>query len=61
MYCPVDFKPCCDDLCYGGGCIRANGEPMYYPCPGCHKLISDDDTDMCRCDPCDEFEDHPHE
>lgn len=25
MICPKDLKPCCDDLCYGGGCLAMGG------------------------------------
>lgn len=50
-YCPKDLKPCIDDLCHGGGCIECNGEPLYYPCGGCGKLVSEDDGDLCVCEP----------
>lgn len=51
MYCPKDFQPCCDDLCYGSGCLEMDGLPMYEKCPGCGKFISEEDTDSCECDP----------
>ena len=53
MICPKDFKPCCDDLCYGGGCILMDGAAMYEECPGCGKLISENDHDNCICEPDD--------
>lgn len=49
-YCPKDFRPCIDDLCYGGGCIEMDGAPMYNKCAGCGKFVSDDDHDNCICD-----------
>lgn len=50
-YCPKDGKPCIDDLCHGGGCLRMHGAPMLFKCPGgCGALISDDDTMDCMCD-----------
>ena len=49
MLCPKDFKPCCDDLCYGGGCL-ITGEAMYERCGGCGALVSDDDHENCTCD-----------
>lgn len=48
--CPKTFKGCCDDLCYGGGCLLLHGAAMYSHCIGCNQLISDDDTDACTCD-----------
>lgn len=56
MLCPRDFKPCIDDLCYGGGCIESDGAAMYTRCPGCHALISDDDTYGCTCDDYEDME-----
>jgi len=50
MRCPKDLKPCIDDLCYGGGCIRMDGAPMYSRCDGCGALISEDDHEDCTCD-----------
>jgi hypothetical protein len=50
-YCPADGKPCIDDLCYGGGCLRT-GEPMLTPCPGCGALVGidgSDPNDECAC------------
>lgn len=57
--CPRDMKPCCDDLCYGGGCLWLGGEAMLERCPGgCGGLVAVDgsDNDDCRCDPADEVE-----
>ena len=52
--CPKDFKPCCDDLCYGGGCIYT-GEALYERCLGCGNLVSDDDHEECTCEYEDDF------
>ena len=57
MICPKDGKPCCDDLCYGGGCLELEGAPMLYRCPGCGVLISDEDDLDCTCEPYDYWED----
>lgn len=39
MYCPADGKPCCDDLCRGGGrCFQLDGEEMLDRCPECREL-----------------------
>jgi hypothetical protein len=57
--CPADMKPCCDDLCYGGGCMRLGGESMLERCAGgCGGLVATDGSDNhdCRCDPV-EYED----
>lgn len=50
MLCPKDMKPCCDDLCYGGGCIDMGGAAMYKRCYGCGALVSDDDMEECTCE-----------
>lgn len=50
MYCPKDFRPCCDDLCYGGGCLAMEGAPMLQKCDGCGAFISEEDSDNCTCD-----------
>jgi hypothetical protein len=46
--CPVDFKPCEDDLCHGAGCIRSSGEPMLEICHICKDFK--DEYSGCRCD-----------
>jgi hypothetical protein len=47
--CPIDFKPCCDDICHGGGCLRTQGsEEMIEVCQFCHIPIVDRE---CGCDP----------
>jgi hypothetical protein len=58
MLCPKDFKPCIDDLCYGGGCLEMDGAPMYSRCDGCGAPVSDEDMDLCTCDP-DDYEPEP--
>ncbi len=47
--CPIDLKGCCDDLCYGGGCLRGGGA-MVYKC-NCGQYVSDDDHSDCMCEP----------
>ena len=51
--CPKDFKPCCDDVCYGAGCILMGGMPMYQRCQGCGEYVAIDgsDNDDCVCEP----------
>ena len=49
MFCPKDGKTCCDDLCYGGGCLQMDGAPMLYKCE-CGALVSDDDHMDCTCE-----------
>jgi hypothetical protein len=53
--CPKDLKPCIDDLCYGSGCLRLDGEPMLERCPGgCGALVpidGSDPDDACECEP----------
>jgi hypothetical protein len=50
--CPVDGKGCCDDLCYGGGCLRMEGYPMLVVCDFCHGLIDEEMPELstCACD-----------
>lgn len=54
--CPKDWKPCCDDLCYGAGCLRT-GQPMYERCSGCGNYVAIDwsDDDDCTCDYDDDY------
>lgn len=54
-YCPADLKPCMDDLCYGGGCLKLEGETMLTPCSGCKAMIGidgSDPNDECECEFC---------
>ena len=46
MICSRDGKPCCDDLCYGGGCIR--GGVGLHHCTVCNTVYCDDEG--CACD-----------
>lgn len=49
-YCPIDGKPCCDDLCHGGGCIQTGfSEPMDRRCERCKQLVPGDEMiyDIC--------------
>ena len=60
--CPIDLKPCIDDLCRSG-CLRAGGEPMLIRCPGgcgAYVAIDGSDNDDCECDP-DDRDDYPDE
>lgn len=62
--CPKDFKPCIDDVCYGAGCMRMGGYPMYTQCNGCGQPVAMDgsDDDFCTCEPDDDYyEDDPFE
>lgn len=49
MLCPIDLASCIDDLCYGGGCIRCEGEDMIEVCDVCRKPIYPD-LGGCDCD-----------
>lgn len=42
--CPKDFKPCIDDLCYGGGCLRMPGASILHKCDGCGDYHGDDEV-----------------
>ena len=56
MICPFDKRPCCDDLCYGGGCLRMDGEAMLDRCDECGQTVSSEELtltglgDDCRRD-----------
>lgn len=47
--CPKDYKPCCDDLCHGSGCLRDNGYPMLQECDVCHGIIDEGQPDCGTC------------
>ena len=51
--CPKDLKPCIDDLCYAGDCLRMAGVQPLMRCPGgCGALIFLDGSDPeyeCTC------------
>lgn len=51
MLCPKDYKPCCDDLCHGSGCLRMNGYAMLEVCDICHGIIDEEipDCGTCTC------------
>ena len=59
MICPKDNKPCCDDICYGSGCVQMDGYPMLKICDICHGTIDSEipDCGTCTCDADDEFYD----
>jgi hypothetical protein len=58
--CPLDLRPCIDDICWNSGCLRDNGEAMVERCPGCQGLISvDGSQNNCECDEDDQdFEEY---
>lgn len=47
-HCPSDGKPCCDDLCHNGGCLKT-GTEMLQLCSVCKQLINTEDS-SCLCD-----------
>lgn len=49
--CPKDYKPCCDDLCHGGGCLRMGGYAMLQECDVCKGIIDEEipDCGTCTC------------
>jgi hypothetical protein len=49
MLCPSNGKPCCDDLCHGGGCMMMDGYQMLERCPFCKGII---DSEMPECSTC---------
>ena len=59
--CPADFKPCVNDICYGGGCLKCGESMLDYCRGGCGQLIAIDGSDRenCECDdePNDDWED----
>jgi len=57
--CPIDFEPCCDDICHGAGCIRSEGEEMVEICRFCHEPILEDYG--CECDGDDDYITHNEE
>ncbi len=56
--CPKDYKPCCDDLCHGFGCLRMDGYPMLETCDVCGGWIDEElDVRTCTCEPSDDYSD----
>ena len=52
--CLATLKGCCDDICYGSGCLKLDGEPMLERCRGgCGALVAIDgsDSEDCECEP----------
>jgi hypothetical protein len=47
--CPKDGRPCCDDLCRGGGCIALGGYGMLEVCQFCNGTL---DPEMPECSTC---------
>lgn len=58
MLCPKDMKPCCDDLCHGGGCLEMEGYPMLGVCDFCGGVIDDEipDCSTCTCGDEDDYD-----
>lgn len=59
--CPKDYKPCCDDLCHGGGCMQMNGYEMLRVCDVCKGIIDEEilECSTCTCLDNDAYEDEP--
>lgn len=53
--CPKDLKPCCDDICYGSGCMLLPGVSMLTHCSGCGQLVSVDGSDDWECECEDDY------
>lgn len=49
MLCPKDYKPCCDDLCHGGGCLQMEGYQMLAQCSVCGGI---QDSEIPECSTC---------
>lgn len=58
MLCPSDGKPCCDDLCHGGGCIQMDGYAMLKVCDICGGQIDEEipECSTCTCDFEDDYQ-----
>jgi hypothetical protein len=52
MICPRDGGACCDDTCYGSGCLEMDGYPMLSICDICKGTIDDEipECGTCSCD-----------
>jgi len=52
MVCPSDGRPCCDDLCHGGGCVLMDGYAMLQRCQVCGGTIDPGipDCSTCTCE-----------
>lgn len=61
MICPKTFKPCIDDICYAGGCMLLQGEPMLERCPGCGAIVSSDEIVGETCSECPEDGDYGYD
>lgn len=55
MLCPKDEKPCCDDLCYSGGCLLT-GTGMLESCGVCGGQVDTDMPELSTCECSDEDE-----
>lgn len=53
--CPVDMKPCIDDLCRGSGCLLGGGD-MWEVCDFCHQPFSLEAGIECDCPPGDDYD-----
>ena len=52
-FCPMNMKPCIDDLCRASLTCFDCQESMMVECDGCGKLVAADgsDSDLCECEP----------
>lgn len=53
--CPATGQVCIDDLCYGGGCLKGDGEPLLGVCDECGGIVDETATlsvhgGYCGCD-----------
>lgn len=59
ILCPVDMKPCVDDICHGGSCVRHAFAEPYEVCDLCNKPIDPAGVFGCQCDADDEYPETP--
>lgn len=57
MLCPKTGAGCCDDLCYGAGCLEMGGYAMLAICDFCGGTIDEEipDCGTCTCNDDDAF------
>jgi len=57
MICPKSGRGCCDDMCYGSGCLEMDGYPMLRICRSCGGTIDEEipDCGTCSCDDDDDY------
>lgn len=56
--CPATSAGCIDDICYGSGCLKMDGEEMLEKCSGCGGMIGirGGSREECECEPDDSWE-----